>query len=127
MFELQHLRASLCYCRYVSELLGGEKFVSCSVVLPALCHLSRVMDVTEDDPAYMIKFKGTFTADIDERKEKINITWLRVATALDPRLDCHAIVSLILVHTIVFLSSPCFCWVASFYLFSYFLILNLAS
>lgn len=39
----------------VSELLGGEKFVSCSVVLPALCLLSRVMEVTEDDPAYMIK------------------------------------------------------------------------
>lgn len=73
------------HCRYVSELLGGEKYVSCSVVLPALCHLSRVMEITEDDPAYMIKFKGTFTADLDARKEKTNITWLRVATALDPR------------------------------------------
>ncbi|XP_076151477.1 E3 SUMO-protein ligase ZBED1-like [Alosa pseudoharengus] len=43
------------------------------------------MEVTEDDPAYMIKFKGTFAADMDGRKEKTNITWLRVATALDPR------------------------------------------
>ncbi|KAG1948870.1 THAP domain-containing protein 11-like [Pimephales promelas] len=73
------------YTRYVSELLGGEKFVSCSVVLPALCHLSRVMEVSEDDPAYMIKFKETFTTDMDKRKEKTNTTWLRVATALDPR------------------------------------------
>ncbi|XP_035469698.2 E3 SUMO-protein ligase ZBED1-like [Scophthalmus maximus] len=43
------------------------------------------MEVTEDDPAYMIKFKGTLAADMEGRKEKTNITWLRVATALDPR------------------------------------------
>ncbi|CAL8392636.1 unnamed protein product [Arctogadus glacialis] len=43
------------------------------------------MEVTEDDPAYMIKFKGTFAADMEGRKEKTNITWLRVATSLDPR------------------------------------------
>lgn len=64
--------------------------MSCSAVLPALCHLSRVMEVTEDDPAYMIKFKETFAADMEGRKEKTNITWLRVATALDPRSDSHA-------------------------------------
>ncbi|XP_056120600.1 uncharacterized protein LOC130097683 [Rhinichthys klamathensis goyatoka] len=83
--KLKKLEAVLEHCRYVSELLGGEKFESCPVVLPALCHLSRVMEVTEDDPAYTIKFKGTFAADIEGRKEKTNITWLRVATALDPR------------------------------------------
>ena len=26
-------------CRYLTELLGGEKYVSCSVALPAVCHL----------------------------------------------------------------------------------------
>ncbi|CAL8313931.1 unnamed protein product [Arctogadus glacialis] len=83
--KMKKLEALLEHCRYVSELLGGEQFVSCSVVLPALCHLSRVMEVTEDDPAYMIKFKGTFAADMEGRKEKTNITWLRVATSLDPR------------------------------------------
>lgn len=67
-----------------------EEYVSCSVVLPSLCHLFPVMEVTEDDPAYVIKFKGTFTEDMESRKEKTNITWLRVATALDPRSDCHA-------------------------------------
>ncbi|KAL3983475.1 transcription elongation factor SPT4 [Sarotherodon galilaeus] len=70
---------------YITELLGGEKFVSCSVVLPALCHQSRVMEVSEDDPAYMVKFKETFKAEMEKRKEKTNIIWLRVATALDPR------------------------------------------
>lgn len=83
--KMKKLEAALEQCRYVSELLGGENFVSYSVVLPAFCHLSRVMDISEDDPAYMIKFKGTFTADMNERKEKINVTWLRVATALGLR------------------------------------------
>uniref|UniRef100_A0AAV2KJU4 Uncharacterized protein n=1 Tax=Knipowitschia caucasica TaxID=637954 RepID=A0AAV2KJU4_KNICA len=83
--KMKKLQAALEQCRYISELLGGEKYVSCSVVLPALCHLSRVMEVTEDDPSYMIKFKETFTADLEARKEKTNVTWLRVATALDPR------------------------------------------
>uniref|UniRef100_A0AAV2JXP4 Uncharacterized protein n=1 Tax=Knipowitschia caucasica TaxID=637954 RepID=A0AAV2JXP4_KNICA len=57
--KMKKLEAALEQCRYISELLGGEKYVSCSVVLPALCHLSRVMEVTEDNPSYMIKFKGT--------------------------------------------------------------------
>ncbi len=51
-------------------LLGGEKFVSYSVVLPALCHRSRVMEVSEDNPTYMDKFMESFTTDMDKRKEK---------------------------------------------------------
>ncbi|KAJ4933403.1 hypothetical protein JOQ06_030234 [Pogonophryne albipinna] len=76
---------SYLYPRYISDLLGGEKFVSCSVVLPALCHLSRVMESSKDDPAYMVTFKQTFRTDMEKRKDKTNIAWLRVATALDPR------------------------------------------
>ncbi|KAL2088070.1 hypothetical protein ACEWY4_012284 [Coilia grayii] len=83
--KTKKLEAVLEHCRYVTDLLGGEKFVSCSVVMPALCHLSRVMEITEDDPAYLIKFKQTFSADMEGRKDKLNIAWLRVATALDPR------------------------------------------
>ncbi|XP_063049691.1 E3 SUMO-protein ligase ZBED1-like [Engraulis encrasicolus] len=83
--KTKKLETALEHCRYVSDLLGGEMYVSCSVVLPALCHLSRVMDATEDDPAYMVKFKATFKADMDGRKDKYNTTWLRIATALDPR------------------------------------------
>ncbi|XP_062289696.1 E3 SUMO-protein ligase ZBED1-like [Scomber scombrus] len=72
-------------CRYVTELLGGEQFVPCSVVLPALCHLSRLMEVSEDDPDYVCQFKEAFTSDLSKRKESINTQWLKVATALDPR------------------------------------------
>ncbi|MGL5599041.1 MAG: hAT family dimerization domain-containing protein [Aeromonas sp.] len=75
----------LIFCRYVTELLGGEKYVSCSVVLPAFCHLSRVMESSDDDPAYVVKFKSTFRTDLETRKENANIAYLKIATALDPR------------------------------------------
>lgn len=63
-----------------------EKFVSCSVLLPALCHLLRVTEVSEDHPAYMMKFKQAFKAELEKRKEKTNVARLKVATALDPRI-----------------------------------------
>ena len=44
----------------MTELLGGENYVSCSVVLPAFCHLNRIMDLSDEDPGYMIKFQGLF-------------------------------------------------------------------
>lgn len=71
------------YSRYVTELLGGESYVSCSVVLPALCHLNQVMMPTDDDPGYMIKFKAIFMKNLDTRKATMNIKWLKMATALD--------------------------------------------
>ncbi|XP_063806577.1 uncharacterized protein LOC134987633 [Pseudophryne corroboree] len=85
MDKLQRLETLLEPCRYVTELLGGEKYVSCSVVLPAFCHLSRVMESSDDDPAYVVKFKSTFRTDLETRKENANIAYLKIATALDPR------------------------------------------
>lgn len=43
------------------------------------------MESSEDDPAYISKFKQTFTLDMEKRKEKTNCTWLKISTALDPR------------------------------------------
>ncbi|KAG5273036.1 hypothetical protein AALO_G00146870 [Alosa alosa] len=55
------------------------------VVLPALCHLTRVMVPSDDDPVYVVKFKNTFTADFARRKESTNLPWLKIATVCDPR------------------------------------------
>ena len=71
---------SVCAClsRYITELLGGDKYASCSVVLPALCHLQHAMKISDDEPAYVVRFKAAFTKDLNERKEKINLEWLKV-------------------------------------------------
>ncbi|XP_074549889.1 E3 SUMO-protein ligase ZBED1-like [Halichoeres trimaculatus] len=83
--KLAKLETLLQPCKYVTELLGGEKYVSCSVVLPALCHLQQAMIISGDDPAYITRFKAAFTKDLNQRREKTNLEWLKVATALDPR------------------------------------------
>ncbi|XP_053293967.1 zinc finger BED domain-containing protein 4-like [Pleuronectes platessa] len=83
--KLQRLESLLDPCKYVTEILGGEAYVSCSVVLPALCHLRHVMEVTEDDPAYVVKFKTAFKTDLASRQKNTNNEWLKIATALDPR------------------------------------------
>ncbi|KAL2099535.1 hypothetical protein ACEWY4_003929 [Coilia grayii] len=85
MDKLHRLEMLLEPCRYVTELLGGEKYVSCSVALPALCHVSRVMESSDEDPAYVNTFKATFRKDLETRKENPNIVYLKIATALDPR------------------------------------------
>lgn len=71
--------------RNVTELSGGEQHISCSVVLPTLCHLFRVMEPSDDNPVYVLRFKKVFTTDLAKRKESTNLTWLKITTALDPR------------------------------------------
>lgn len=73
------------YCRYITELFGGEKYVSCSVVLPALCHLLCIMEASHEDPAYIVCFKSTFTKNSNKQKENSNLSWLKVAASLGPR------------------------------------------
>ena len=43
------------------------------------------MESSDDDPAYVSKFKSTFRKDLETRKENANIAYLKIATALDPR------------------------------------------
>lgn len=69
----------------MTELLGGEDYVSCSVALPAFCHVSRVMESSDEDPAYVTQFKATFRKDLETRRGNGNMAYLKIATALDPR------------------------------------------
>lgn len=43
------------------------------------------METSDEDPAYVVKFKSTFRTDLETRKERANIAYLKIATALDPR------------------------------------------
>ncbi|XP_013889025.1 zinc finger BED domain-containing protein 1 [Austrofundulus limnaeus] len=85
MDKLKRLETLLEPCRYVTEILGGQKCVSCSSVLPAFCHLSQVMDSSDDDPVYVVSFKSTLKADQEACKQNANTAYLKIATALDPR------------------------------------------
>lgn len=71
-------------CRSLTELLGGETFVSCSVVLPALCPLCRTTEVSEEDPAYVERFKTAFKRDLSQWQANISSRWLKIVSALDP-------------------------------------------
>ena len=83
----EHTQINNAACRYVTELLGSEAYISCSAVLSAFRHLDRVMDITDDDPAYVVKFKNAFQRDLAARRADANETWFKVATALDPRFE----------------------------------------
>ncbi|KAK0133861.1 hypothetical protein N1851_030604 [Merluccius polli] len=43
------------------------------------------MEVSDVAPAYIVHFKGAFTEDLHRPKENTSLSWLKVATALDPR------------------------------------------
>lgn len=64
----------------MTELLGGEAYVSCSVVLSAFHHLDRVMDITDNDPTYVVKFENAFQRDLAAQQADANETWFKVAT-----------------------------------------------
>ncbi|XP_077408651.1 E3 SUMO-protein ligase ZBED1-like [Vanacampus margaritifer] len=85
ILQLQKMAIVLEPCRFVSELLGGETFVPCSVVLPALCHLQHAMEVSDDDPDCIAKFKTAFAKDLSRRAATLNHEWLKMAAVLDPR------------------------------------------
>lgn len=55
------------------------------MVLPALCHLLRTIEVSDVDPAHRVCFKAAFTEVLNRCKENTNLSWQKVATALDRR------------------------------------------
>ena len=83
--KLRCIAAILEPCKDATELLGGEKYVSCSIVLPTFRLLFRIMNTSDDDPAYIIRFKNAFMTELIKQQKKSNLNWLKVATALDPR------------------------------------------
>ncbi|KAJ4928187.1 hypothetical protein JOQ06_015981, partial [Pogonophryne albipinna] len=70
--KIQRLETLLEPCRYLTEILGGE------AIRLLLC-------VSDEDPAYVVRFKAKFKEDLASRQEHTNNAWLKIATALDPR------------------------------------------
>ena len=72
--------------RQATILLGGDKYVVYSSVLPLLSSLTKYMTVNDDDPGYTPRFKKASVNDFNERVANIkSIAVLKIATLLDPR------------------------------------------
>ena len=69
-----------------STTLGGNTFVTSSIVMPVIKSLQKHLEPCDDDPTYIAKMKALILEDFKARVEKyINIQFLLKATALDPR------------------------------------------
>lgn len=44
----------------------------------------QVMESSDDDPAYVVKFKSTFRPDLETRKQNANIVYVKAVAALEP-------------------------------------------
>lgn len=88
---LEQLREVLKPLLDITELLGGDKYVTRSVLIPALKLLKNKMKTNDCDPAFICRFKAMLVDSIDERLR----AWPRyndyeLATCLDPRFKSLA-------------------------------------
>lgn len=84
---LDKLATTLKPCLDITELLGGQKYVTGSVVIPAVAHLKRLMTISDDtEPGFISRFKAMLVNDLTERISDWNLyEKYEEATALDPR------------------------------------------
>lgn len=65
----------------------GEQHMWCSVApLSVMSRLFRMMEASDDDPAYVLLFRAALTPDLSKWKESASVQRLEVATALAPDL-----------------------------------------
>lgn len=88
---LEQLRDTLKPLLDVTELLGGDKYVTRSVLIPAMKLLKNAMTRNECDPAFICRFKAMLVDSVEERL----LAWphyrdYEVATSLDPRFKSLA-------------------------------------
>lgn len=67
-------------------LMGGQKYVSCSTVIPMLGHLLKCSVANDSDPVFIARFKENICSSLNSLREAAvaNVN-LCLATALDPR------------------------------------------
>ncbi|KAG0439862.1 hypothetical protein HPB47_016495 [Ixodes persulcatus] len=91
MQMLEQLREAFRPLLEVTELLGGDKYVTRSVLIPAIKLLKNKMRINDCDPAFIYRFKAMMVDSIDERLS----AWphyndYEMATCLDPRFKSLA-------------------------------------
>ena len=69
-----------------STTLGGDKFVTSSIVFPVMAAMKKLLKPDNSDPVYIAKLKEVILEDFVKRaNSNIDGNFLLLATALDPR------------------------------------------
>lgn len=84
MNALRHLNLWFLFLLQVCDWTSGRRKVGFMLCDSVICRLSQVMESSDDDPAYVVKFKSTFRTDLETRKQNANIVYVKTAAALEP-------------------------------------------
>ena len=69
-----------------STTLGGDKYVTSSVLMPVIASMKKMMQEESSDPVYIARMKRVILEDFNKRVAKnIDTDFFLSATALDPR------------------------------------------
>ena len=86
MMRIKNINAFLTKFDIYSTTLGGNKFTTSSIVMPVMKLIQKHLEISEDDPSYIINMKNIIRDDFKERtSQNLNFSFLMKVTALDPR------------------------------------------
>ena len=86
MIKIRNICTFLTSFDIFTTTLGGNKFVTSSIVLPVIKSIQAHLKVTSEDPHYIKVMKGVILEDYKTRvRDDLNHKSLVIATALDPR------------------------------------------
>ena len=86
MVKVENVNKFLTSIDVYSTTLGGNKFVTSSIVLPVVAAFKHDMKKCDEDPWYIAEMKEKLLQDFTERTAiNLNFEVLQKATALDPR------------------------------------------
>ena len=86
MVRIKNINLFLTDFDIYSTTLGGNKFVTGSIVMPVMKTIQMNLQPDEDDKPYIARLKAIILKDFIERTAKnVNFSFLLKATALDPR------------------------------------------
>jgi len=86
MLRVEALHSFLAKFDMYSTTLGGNKFVTGSIVMPILKSIQKHLKASDEEPTYISNMKNIILQDIKDRTAKnLNHEFLAKASALDPR------------------------------------------
>lgn len=86
MMRIRNLNKFLTKLDIYSTTLGGNKFVTSSIVMPVVKSMVKLLKVDQEDPVYISQMKEIMIEDFRKRcDDNLDIKFLCKTSALDPR------------------------------------------